>query len=114
MGGALRAGRATAAGAVRRTARLAPAYDFVSTIPYVADEEAGLTYSRTKRFDRFDADELYHLAARARLPKALVLETARETLALFHQHWQAEKNNLPLHDDVIKAVERHVKKVPLH
>lgn len=98
----------------RRTARLAPAYDFVSTIPYIADEQAGLSYSRTKRFDQFDADELSHLAARARLPKALVLETARETLALFHQHWQAEKNNLLLHGDVIKAVERHTKKIPLH
>ncbi|MEZ5573102.1 MAG: HipA domain-containing protein [Halioglobus sp.] len=33
----------------KRTARLAPAYDFVSTIPYIADSGAALTVSRTKR-----------------------------------------------------------------
>ncbi len=45
-----------------------PAYDFVSTIPYVPDDEAALDFSRTKRFDRFSEDELSHLAAKAHLP----------------------------------------------
>jgi serine/threonine-protein kinase HipA len=42
-----------------------------------------------------------------------VLNTARETVALFHEHWRAEKRSLPLSKAVIDAVERHVKKVPL-
>jgi serine/threonine-protein kinase HipA len=97
----------------RRTARLAPAYDFVSTIPYIPDEQAGLKFSRTKRFDEFTEDEFSHLAARARLPEKLVLKSARETVALFHEHWHAEKANLPLHADVIKAVKTHLKKIPI-
>lgn len=44
----------------KRTARLSPAYDFVSTIPYIQDEQAALKYSRTKRFDAFTLDELKH------------------------------------------------------
>jgi serine/threonine-protein kinase HipA len=42
-----------------------------------------------------------------------VLDTARETVALFHEHWNAEKNNLPLFPDVITAIDDHVKKLPL-
>lgn len=95
----------------RRSARLAPAYDFVSTIAYIPDDKAGITFSRTKRFDEFTADELSHLAGRARVPKTLVLDTARETIVLFQENWAKEKNNLPLPKDVIKAVEAHLKKL---
>lgn len=97
----------------RRHAALSPAYDFVATIAYLKDDNAALAFSRTKRFDAFSADELAHLAARAMLPESLVLETARETAALFHDHWHTEKKNLPLSDAVISAVESHVKKIPL-
>ncbi len=97
----------------RRTAALSPAYDFVSTIPYIPGDEAALRFSRTKRFDGFSEDELAHLAAKAQLPEALVLETARETVALFHQYWQSEKHNLPLTRQVIEAIEAHAGTVPL-
>jgi serine/threonine-protein kinase HipA len=97
----------------RRTAALAPAYDFVSTIAYIPDSKAALNVSRTKRFDEFTKDELSHLAAGARLPEKLVLDTARETVALFHEHWQAEKVNLPLSADAVKAIDAHVAKVPI-
>ncbi|HYP66830.1 MAG TPA: HipA domain-containing protein [Thiobacillaceae bacterium] len=97
----------------RRTAALAPAYDFVSTIAYLKDEKAALTVSRSKRFDEFSEDELSHLAAKAMLPEKLVLDTARETVALFHQHWQAEKAHLPLSPTVIEVIERHLERVPI-
>lgn len=97
----------------RRRAALAPAYDFVSTIAYLPDRTAALNISRTRRFDEFSLDELSHLAARALLRQKLVLDTARETVALFHQHWQAEKGNLPLSAAIIEAIERHLKTVPI-
>ena len=97
----------------RRNASLAPAYDFIATVAYLKDETAALNFSRTKRFDEFTEDELAHLANRAAMPETLVLETAGETVELFRQHWKQEKANLPLHDHVIKAVEEHIKKVPL-
>lgn len=97
----------------KRNAALAPAYDFLSTIAYIRDDKAALKFSRTKRFDGYSEDELAHLAAKALLPEKLVLDTARETVALFHQHWNAERANLPLSGDVIKAVEDHLGTVPL-
>lgn len=97
----------------QRRAALAPAYDFVSTISYISDEKAALNFSRTKRFSEFSADELTHLAAKALLPEKLVLDTANETVALFHQHWQAEKTNLPLAKEIIQTVEAHLKTIPI-
>ena len=97
----------------KRHAALAPAYDLVSTIPYIPDSGAALNFSRTRRFDEFSEDELAHLAARARLSARLVLDTARETVALFHQHWNAEKAHLPLAASVVDAVERHLETVPV-
>lgn len=97
----------------RRNAALSPAYDFVSTIPYMPDEQLALKISRTKRFDEFSEDELAHLAAKARLPEVLVINTARETVELFHQYWQSEKQNLPLTQQIIEAIEAHVATVPL-
>ena len=97
----------------RRRAKLAPAYDFLSTIPYIPDNGMALNVSRTKRFDEFSDDELSHLAAKAALPERIVLETARETVELFHQYWVASKAHLPLGDDVIAAVEDHLRTVPI-
>lgn len=97
----------------RRNAAIAPAYDFVSTIHYIPDEEAGLKFSRTKRFDGFSIDELKHLSAKALLSEKLVIETARETVDLFHQYWQSEKGNLPLSNDIIKSIENHLKVIPI-
>lgn len=99
----------------RRTARIAPAYDFVSTIAYpgLDDEEAALKFSRTKRFDAFGPDELEHLAGRAGLPGNMVIEAAKETAERFQDVWRTEQKNLPLHENVIEAIERQLTRVPL-
>lgn len=97
----------------RRNARLAPAYDFVSTIPYIANDKSALTFSRTKEFTGFTTDELAHLSAKANLPKRLVLDTAKETVALFMERWEAERTNLPLHKDVVEAIDKHLTTLPI-
>ena len=97
----------------RRHAALAPAYDFVATIAYIPDDTAALKFSRTRLFSEFSEDELSHLAAKAMLPERLVLDTARETVALFHQHWRAEKTHLPLPANVVLVIDKHLKTIPL-
>ena len=80
---------------------------------YIKDDKAALSFSRAKKFSEFTKNELSHLAANACLSEKLVLGTARETVARFHEHWQAEKGNLPLSSDVIKAIEAHLRVVPI-
>jgi serine/threonine-protein kinase HipA len=97
----------------RRRARLSPAYDFVSTLPYIPGDQAALNFSRTRRFDEFTEDELSHLAAKAALPRKLVTDTARETVGLFMERWAKEKAHLPMGADVVEAVDRHLETLPI-
>ena len=97
----------------QRAPRLAPAYDFVATIAYIPDANAALNYSRTRRFDGLTEEELSHLADKAMLPQRQVLDIARETVALFHQQWMAEKKNLSLAAEVIRAIEAHMETLPI-
>lgn len=97
----------------RRTASIAPAYDFVSTVPYLPDDSAALKVSRSKKFSDFTLDELSHLAAKAMLPEKWVLDIARETVAGFHELWAKEKAHLPLAQSMIAAIERHLRTIPI-
>lgn len=97
----------------KRTASIAPAYDFVSTIPYIADDSASLKVSRSKKFSDFTLDELSHLAAKAMLPETLVLDTAKQTVAGFHEVWAKEKAHLPLTKSMVEAIETHLRSIPL-
>ena len=97
----------------KRAASIAPAYDFVSTIPYIPDDSASLKVSRSKKFSDFTQDELSHLAAKAMLPEKLVLDTAKQTVAGFHEIWAKEKAHLPLTKSMIEAIETHLRSIPL-
>ncbi len=97
----------------RRNAALAPAYDFVSTIPYIPNDSAALNVSRSKSFADYSADELSHFAAKAALPEKLVLDTARETAVRFREQWEAEKGHLPMSRDVVAAIDQNLPSVPI-
>lgn len=96
-----------------RKPSLSPAYDFVSTIAYLKDDNAGLKYARTTRMDELTIDELTYLAAKARLPEKLVVDTAKETVSNFHEIWSKEKNNLSIGKDIIDIIDNHVEKLPI-
>jgi serine/threonine-protein kinase HipA len=97
----------------RRTAALSPAYDFVSTVPYIKDDSFALNYSRVRDFSAFDEDEISHLAAKAALPGKMVLEVARETTSDFASLWKREKDALPMLDDVRAAIDALLPTLPL-
>lgn len=97
----------------RRNARLAPAYDFVSTVAYIPDTEAALKYATSKRMTDLTPDELAILANKASLPMKLVLDTAAETVSRFHDAWRADKGNLPMFPQVVKAIDKHLAGLPI-
>lgn len=97
----------------RRNVSLSPAYDFVSTIPYIPDDGTGLNISRSKSFADFNVDELTHFAVKAAIPKKMVLSTAKETVAIFREVWANEANNLPMSKAVRTDIEAHMKIVPI-
>ena len=96
----------------RRSAALAPAYDFVSTIAYLPDDRLALTFVDSKQFSTITNDQFERFAAKARLPTKLTLDTVHETVARFAETWR----NAPdvLNDDQLrKAIDRHLQSVPL-
>lgn len=99
----------------RRTPALSPAYDLLSTIPYIEGEDtAALNFSRTKKMAALSLDELTHLAAKAELSEKLVLDTARETVARFREVWNAEKANLPMAAKVREMIDAHAPSIELY
>ncbi len=97
----------------RRTVALAPAYDFVSTIPYIPDEFAAIKYARTRRMREFSIDELRYLVAKARLPQKLLVDVAVETVARFRDEWPDAKKTLPIARPVANAIDAHMKSLAL-
>jgi len=86
---------------------LAPAYDLLSTVAYIPDEEAALKFLRSSRWESFTYAELEAIANRARLPAHLVVTTARETVARFDALWAEDRQNCGFSADVAAAIEQH-------
>jgi serine/threonine-protein kinase HipA len=96
----------------RRQAVLAPAYDFVSTIPYIQDATTALSLVKTKKMADLSLDQLSRFAAKARLPEKPVLETARETVERFIGAWKNGEclNDLPF---IKETIHGHLKSIRL-
>lgn len=97
----------------RRNPILSPAYDFVSTIPYTRDDGAALNVNKRKRFDQFTLEELADMAERARVPKKLVLDTAKETVERFTHAWREHAAALPMYEAVRETIRGHLKRLPI-
>lgn len=92
----------------RRTPSLSPAYDFVSTIAYIDDDNAALKYARTKKMAELSLDELAYLSAKAGLPEPLVKRTALDSVERFNEVWRKEKTHLPLANDAVSKIDTHM------
>lgn len=91
----------------RLTPMIAPAYDFVSTIAFLDDDNAALKYARQKKMKELTFDELRLLAAKAGAPEALVVKAAKETVERFHEIWRSEQKALPLTAHMRQVINAH-------
>ena len=90
-------------------AELAPAYDLVSTIPYIPDDGMALSLAGgDKKFADWSEDAFKRFAAKARLPEKLVLDARSQTIQRFHDVWAEEAKNLPMSSSVVKILEAHI------
>lgn len=94
-------------------ASLAPAYDFLSTVHYMPDDQSALKYVRTRSMDALTWDELAYLASKARVSEKLVLDTARQTVESFKDHWATERGGMPMYKSARDAIDRHLATVPI-
>ena len=90
---------------------LAPAYDLLSTIAYIPEEDSALKFHRSREWESFTYRELETIADKARLPSYLVISTAKETVERFDALWDQEKTHLPFSGEVIAAIDKHRKRL---
>jgi serine/threonine-protein kinase HipA len=96
----------------KRNASLAPAYDFVSTIPYIPADGLALTFVDSKAFSSLTYEQFKRFAAKTRLPETIVLETVQETVQSFTNIWQSI-GDFPLNHEIIDVINKHLETIPL-
>lgn len=70
-----------------RGAGLAPAYDYVSTILYLADEKMALKFVDSKSFTSMTRDTFKSFATKAGLPEKITLDAVEQTVRAFAETW---------------------------
>ncbi|MCA9469583.1 MAG: hypothetical protein KC643_29635, partial [Nitrospira sp.] len=86
-----------------------PAYDMVSTIPYIPSDKLALQFVQTKDMKQCDIRLFEKLADKARLPKKLVVDTARETAETTREAWSKNKPHYALPSEMEKIIDTHMK-----
>ena len=96
----------------RRAPALAPAYDLVSTLPYLDDDRMALRWvDEVHRFGDLSEELLARLAAKARLPRKPVVMAARETVGRFREVWGDGKGVTGVPDEVVVGIEWNLSRV---
>ncbi len=94
-----------------RTPELSPAYDMVSTVPYIPNDRLALTLVDTKDMRQCDLRLFEKLGEKAGLPKKLVLDAARETAEKSREAWIKNKAHYALPSDIEKIIDEHMREV---
>jgi serine/threonine-protein kinase HipA len=97
----------------RRTPKLAPAYDFVATIPYLPHDRLALSLGDTKVFAEVNLDRFRRFAEKAGLPVRLVVQTARETAERVRDQWRKHEPLRAVPAWIRERIEAHMATVPL-
>ena len=97
-----------------KTPVLAPAYDYLSTIMYIRNDQLALTIVRERDWSAITYDLLERFARRAEVPRGLVLSAARDMVARVHEKWPKMLSSLtaPEFEDGIKLKE-HLRSIPI-
>lgn len=93
--------------------RLSPAYDYVSTIAYLPDDDMALTIARSRRWEDVDDTLLERFARRAGVPRGLVLRAAREMVERINAESRHINDAGLLPSRMLHDIERHMARVPL-
>jgi len=96
-----------------RTPSLAPAYDYLSTIVYMPNENLGMNLAGTKAFAAVDRDRIARLASRARLSVRAADLVMRDMVDRMREVWPLINNALPIDDAHRHAITKHMDKVPI-
>ncbi|HET9029989.1 MAG TPA: HipA domain-containing protein, partial [Candidatus Aquilonibacter sp.] len=96
-----------------RTPRLTPAYDYVSTIVYIPNDDVGLSIARTKSYENIDMERMERLARRAGVPRGLVFRATRDMVERINSEWMHLNDDGLLPQRMVDEITAHRDRVPL-
>lgn len=93
-----------------KRAKLAPAYDYVSTLPYLPEDALALNFSGSKAFSSLTLEQFKHFADKSGFPVKPLLDTVEETVARFAKVWESANT---LDGNVAETISSHLQILPL-
>jgi serine/threonine-protein kinase HipA len=87
---------------------LSPAYDFVSTLPYIPGDTLALSFGKTKSLEGITVDQLRRFADAARLPMKPVMDIVRETIEKTQRSWKQLPQKELLPHDILKIIDSQI------
>jgi serine/threonine-protein kinase HipA len=96
-----------------RTARLAPAYDLVSTIHYMPDDQLALSFARSKQWKDVSMEGFERLARKIGWPEREVVDMTEAALDAVLGAWSRSKTDFGYAADLVLRIEAHMRAIPL-
>jgi len=90
------------------TPALAPAYDMLSTVPYLPEDELSLKLAGQRSMRAINADHFRKLARKAGVPERLVIKTVRETVEATRTAWAQHGQHYDLPTEIRATIEKHM------
>ncbi len=91
-----------------RTPQLTPAYDFVSTVPYIPNDKLALSLSGSKELAAISLKHFGELVKKAQVPAHLVLQTVKKTAENVRDVWHKNYLDYPLSKDITERIKKHM------
>lgn len=90
---------------------LSPAYDFVSTVPYIAGEKLGLNFGGSQSLNEITADQVRRFCDTAHLPVSPIWRIVQETREQTASAWKTLEEKELLSAKIRTAINKQIKAV---
>jgi serine/threonine-protein kinase HipA len=94
-----------------RTPVLSPAYDLVSTVPYIPGDTLGLSFGGSRDLGEITKDQIRRFADAARIPVSPLWEIVVETAERTVENWKTLEHRDVLPNEIRAAIEKQILRV---
>jgi serine/threonine-protein kinase HipA len=92
---------------------LSPAYDLVSTVPYIPNDQLALNFVRTKKFQDITKQLFRKFSVKALLPQAETLETVERIVDAVKQFWPGIRKEVAIPNHIAGKIDEHIHASPI-
>lgn len=91
-----------------KTAALSPAYDLLSTIPYIPNDKLALKLYNTRNMQGITLEHFRKLTQKSQLPQHMVLQVVRDTVDATTTLWREKHRHFGLPADLLEFIDIHI------